>query len=121
MIGAKQVLKDFEALTRTLKGLMRKHRKSDMKALQKAFKPVRTQVTAKVYFRLRRKSLLCKMRTLEERICARLAQLVERRHDMADVVGSSPTVSTTFSRLHLSKEHPKTTLLSSTLFPTMKP
>jgi len=30
-------------------------------------------------------------------------------------------VSTTFSRLHLSKEHPKTTLLSSTLFPTMKP
>ena len=26
---------------------------------------------------------------------ARLAQLVERRHDMADVVGSSPTVSTT--------------------------
>jgi hypothetical protein len=39
--------------------------------------------------------LMCKMDL--QRNNARLAQLVERRHDMADVVGSSPTSSTILS------------------------
>jgi hypothetical protein len=47
VIGAKKVLKDFEALTRTLQGLIRKHGRSDTKALQKAFKAIRTKVTTK--------------------------------------------------------------------------
>lgn len=47
VIGAKKVLKDFEALTRTLQGLIRKHGKGDTKTLQKAFKAVRTGVTTK--------------------------------------------------------------------------
>ena len=46
VIGAKIVLKDFETLTRALQDLIRKHEKSDTKALQKAFKAVRTQVAA---------------------------------------------------------------------------
>ena len=47
VIGAKKVLKDFKALTKTLQDLMRKHGKSDMKALQKAYKSVRTSITPK--------------------------------------------------------------------------
>ena len=47
VIGAKKVLKDFKALTKTLQDLMRKHGKSDMKALQKAYKSVRTSITSK--------------------------------------------------------------------------
>jgi hypothetical protein len=47
VIGAKKVLKDFEALTRTLQDLIRKHGRSDTKALQKAFKAIRTKVTTK--------------------------------------------------------------------------
>lgn len=42
VIGAKKVLNDFEGLTRTLQGLIRKHGKGDTKGLQKAFKAVRT-------------------------------------------------------------------------------
>ena len=41
--GAKRILKDFEALTRTLQGLMRKHGKADTRVLQKAYKSVRAQ------------------------------------------------------------------------------
>ena len=44
VIGAKKVLNDFEALTRTLQGLIRKHGRGDTKGLQKAFKAVRTGV-----------------------------------------------------------------------------
>jgi len=47
VIGAKKVLKDFKQLTKTLQDLMRKHGKSDTKALQKAFKSVRTSITPK--------------------------------------------------------------------------
>jgi hypothetical protein len=46
VIGAKKVLKDFKLLTNTLQDLMRKHGRSDTKALQKAYKAVRTQVKA---------------------------------------------------------------------------
>ena len=46
VIGAKKVLKDFKLLTNTLQNLMRKHGRSDTKALQKAYKAVRTQVKA---------------------------------------------------------------------------
>ena len=46
VIGAKKVLKDFKLLTNTLQNLMRKHGRSDTKALQKAYKAVRTQVSA---------------------------------------------------------------------------
>ena len=47
VIGAKKVLKDFKQLTKTLQDLIRKHGKSDTKALQKAFKSVRTSITPK--------------------------------------------------------------------------
>ena len=46
VIGAKKVLKDFKGLINTLQALMRKHGRSDTKALQKAYKAIRTQVSA---------------------------------------------------------------------------
>lgn len=45
VIGAKRVLKDSRILTQTLQDLMRKHGKSDTKALQKAYKSVRPSIT----------------------------------------------------------------------------
>ena len=47
VVGAKKVLKDFEILIRTLQHLMRKYGQTDMKNLQKAYKSVRTSVSAK--------------------------------------------------------------------------
>jgi hypothetical protein len=47
VIGAKKVLKDFRRLTKTLQDLMRKYGKGDTKALQKAYKSVRTSVDIK--------------------------------------------------------------------------
>ena len=44
VIGAKKVLKDFKALIRTLQHLMRKYEKGDTKALQQAYKAVRTSI-----------------------------------------------------------------------------
>ena len=47
VIGAKKVLKDFKALTRTLQGLIKKYGKGDTKGLQKAYKAIRTNVSTK--------------------------------------------------------------------------
>ena len=47
VIGAKKVLKDFKQLIGTLQALQKKHGKGNTKALQKAFKSVRTKVSAK--------------------------------------------------------------------------
>mgnify|MGYP006083377165 CR=1 FL=1 len=47
VIGAKKVLKDFKGLIGTLQEMMRKHGKGNTKALQKAYKSVRTSIQAK--------------------------------------------------------------------------
>ena len=47
VIGAKKVLKDFRRLTKTLQDLIRKYGKGDTKALQKAYKSIRTSVDIK--------------------------------------------------------------------------
>ena len=47
VIGAKKVLKDFRALTKTLQDLIRKHGNGNTKQLQKAYKAVRIKTSAK--------------------------------------------------------------------------
>ena len=44
VIGAQKTLKDLQHLVKTLQRLQKKHGKGNTKALQKAYKSVRTQV-----------------------------------------------------------------------------
>jgi len=47
VIGAKKVLKDFRALVNTLQAFQKKHGKGNTRGLQKAYRSIRSQVSAK--------------------------------------------------------------------------
>ena len=47
VVGAKKVLKDFKALTKTLQDLMKRYPERNVKGLQKAFKAVRIDTSTK--------------------------------------------------------------------------